>query len=404
MTSRERVRSVINHRPADRVPSGLGGCETTGLHIITYNKLQHALGMPDIPPRLDTFMLNAVFEKEMLETAECDIVLIASPRMCKSRLWGSGYENEWKEQNIWNKTFRVSVKDQFTIKPDGTYVWETARGAVCPPGSVFFDWPGVSDPLAKFEYMSPVDYNPPMELGQEMLRILEESARIFYDETGYCICMGETITDLQISPGGMLGGMVLMMEEPEVFREFLQKSLESGLSQLKMLDQAVGKYTDLLSIAHDFGDNKCVTIGAPLWREIYKPFYKKLFTEWKKITNMKINLHTCGSVDSILEDLIECGLDIINPVQISANGMDAASLKKRFGGRLVFWGGGYDAQMFSPDDSYDHVYEVVAEQINIFKQGGGYIFSGVHNLPPDVPESHLLAMLNAWKDNRDMRQ
>jgi uroporphyrinogen decarboxylase len=401
MTSRERVRAVLDKKVPDKVPSGLGGCETAGLHVLTYDKLQSVLNVPRRPPRVDTFMFNAVFELPMLEAAGCDILLLASPRMCKSRLWGYGYETEWKEQTFWNKTFRISVKDSFSTLPDGTYVWDTGGGAVCPPGSVFFDAPPRPTNLsAGFEYISPDDYNPPMELDQTLLRSLEETARLMYEETGYSICMGETITDLQVSPGGMMGAMVLMLEQPEVFKAFLQKSLDSGLSQLKMLEQAVGKYADILSIAHDFGDNKCVTIGAPLWREIYKPFYMKLFTGWKKTTKMKINLHSCGSVESILGDLIECGLEIYNPVQVSANNMNAGSLKVRFGDRLIFWGGGYDAQMFCPEDSYEKVYEAVGKQINTLKQGGGYIFSGVHNLPSEVPGHHLKAMLDAFRDNR----
>ena len=240
-----------------------------------------------------------------------------------------------------------------------------------------------------------------MDLPETMLRELEETCRVLYQETDYALCMGETITDLQIQPGGMVAAMVLMKEQPEVMKEFLAKSVESALSQLRQLHQAVGKYVDILSIAQDFGDNRGITIGAELWREIYAPFYSALFQGWKKITNMKINLHTCGAISEILPDLIQCGMDIYNPVQIFAKDMQPEKLKAQFGKQLIFWGGGYDCQMFRPEDSYEKVYETVLKNLRIFCRGGGYIFSGVHNLPADTPSHHLKAMLDAFENCRE---
>ena len=135
-----------------------------------------------------------------------------------------------------------------------------------------------------------------------------------------------------------------------------------------------------------------------MWRRIYKPHYKRLFTEWHKITGMKVNLHTCGSMIDILDDLIECGVDIYNPVQISANGMDPSILKRRFGDRLTFYGGVFDAVKLPTSSPADEVYEAVKENIRSLSRGGGYIFAGVHNLPGDIPESHLRAMLEAYRD------
>ena len=115
---------------------------------------------------------------------------------------------------------------------------------------------------------------------------------------------------------------------------------------------------------------------------------------------MKINLHSCGGVSSILGDLIECGVDIFNPVQISAAGMSPRELKAKFGKDLIFWGGGYDAQLSNREASYEEVYREVRENIRVLGEGGGYIFAGVHNLPADTPESHLRAMMDAYRDGR----
>lgn len=399
-TSRERVRAVLAGKIPDRVPNALGGCETEGLHVLAYQKLQHILGLPPTPPRMDTFMVNAVFEEDVVHRMEGDILLLASPNMCSAPLRGS-LPGMWKPQPLWGTEILVPNSEQFTLCEDGSIIWETAGRTICPKGSFFFDSPGGSDLLADFEIPDPADYHPPHQLDEKKLRQLEEAARQLYETTDFSLCLGESITDLQIQPGGMVGSMVLMLEEPDVMGEFLEKSLQAGLAQIEQLEQAVGKYVDILSIAHDFGDNRGITIGAPLWRKIYAPFYKRLFQGWKERTSMHINLHTCGSVAEILPDLIDCGLEILNPVQTSANGMDPAALKEKFGSSLIFWGGGYDAQLYSPQLSEQEVFERVRETVRIFKQGGGYFFSGVHNLPADLPEAHLRAMLEAWRAERD---
>jgi len=414
MTSRERVRRTINRdkdKP-DYIPNGLGGCETEGMHVLAYHKLREALDLPPAPPKICTFMTNAVFEHDVIEKMRGDIILLASPRMCKSLYRGETEIDTkalWKEQILWDKKFMIPNGDIFTAKNDGSVIWETAGNSVCPKGGYFFDWVSdinFYDEIADFDELpDPGDFNPSHDLSDELLRDLENSAKFIYNETDLSICLGETITDLQIQPGGMLKSMILMKERPDIMREFLAKSIDSALSQLKQLDQAVGKYVDILSVAHDFGDNRDVLIGADLWREIYKKPYQDFFRGWKNITRMKINFHSCGSVYNILQDLIDCGVDIINPVQISANNMQAEKIKSDFGDKIIFWGGAYDPQLFNISDineSYEEVYKKVSENINILKQNGGYIFSGVHNLPPDMPVCHIKAMLDAWNDNKKL--
>ena len=415
MTSRERVRRILNRDNPDYIPNGLGGCETEGLHVLAYYNLQEAIGLPPAPPKICTFMTNAVFETDVIEKMKGDIILLASPRMCKSlyREYKNGEDScdmnkLWKDQILWEKNFKIPVGDRFTHKDDGSIVWETAGSSVCPKGGYFFDWVGDATATSGFyddiygsdKLPSPDDYNPSHNLSDELLRNLESSAKRLYEETDLSICLGETITDLQIQPGGMVKWFILLKEHPEIMQEFLDKSVASALSQLNQLNQAVGKYVDILSIAHDLGDNRDVLIGGDLWREIYKKPYHDLFQGWKKITDMKINFHSCGSIYNILGDLADCGVDIINPVQISSRNMSAEKIKSAFGDRIIFWGGAYDSQLFSPDETYDAVYEKVSDIINILKQGGGFIFSGVHNLTPDMPIHHIRAMLDAWNNNK----
>ena len=397
MTSRERMKKFLANEKVDRIPNGLGGCETAGLHNLAYEKLKNILGVTDRKNRICTFMTNAIFEPSVLKAMEGDIILLGT-RMCPSRFWGPEADHEWKDLDIWNTTIQVAQAWNFRKDPDGTYWWND--WAKCPPGGIYFDAPVPSKIGLSFDdhKPSPNDFNPGHELPENFLRRLEEDARWLYENTDYCISCGEMIHDLQLAPGGIQSWWMRMMEEPDACHEFLDKACDAGIAHLKQLDQAVGKYCDILMIAHDIGDVRGVTAGPGLWREIYKPHYKRLFTEWHKLTNMKVSLHCCGSVSDILGDLIECGLDIFNPVQISADRMNPAKLKKDFGDKLIFYGGCFDSVLYPSTTPDEIVYESVKKNIEILSEDGGYIFAGVHNLPGDMPESHLMAMLKAYQD------
>jgi uroporphyrinogen decarboxylase len=365
---------------------------------MAYDRLQEMLGLSRKPPRLDSFQANAVFETEVIEKLKIDILLIASPKEIGTPLRGKNIAKYWRDQELWGKVFSVPVKEKFTTLQDGSIVWETMHGYVCPPTSWYFDDPKGSNFLEEYTFPDPDEYNPPDSFDEEFLRDLENTAKKLYEETEYALSLGDTINGLMYYPGGRLQAMILMIENPGLMRAYLEKALDASLKQIVLLDQAVGKYIDILNIPQDFGDNRGVMIGEELWRDLYKPYYYKLLRGWHERTSMKSNLHSCGSIEKILGDLIECGLDIYNPVQISAFNMASESLKERFGDKLVFWGGDYDSQMMK-GKSAEEVYEHVTHNLRVLKKGGGHIFSGVHNLPADMSEEHLKAFLEAYKDN-----
>jgi len=394
------MRKFLAGERVDRIPNGLGGCETAGLHNLAYHKLKRVLSVKDSRNRVCTFMNNAIFETPVLEAMEGDIILLGS-RMCPSRFWGPEADREWKPLDIWGIQIQVSQQWNFRKDADGSYWWD--EHTKCPPGGLYFDPPAPSNVGLKFDDAkppSPDGFRPSHELPETLLRRLEEDARFLYDETEYSIACGEMIHDLQLKPGGVQNWWMRMIEEPDACHEFLGKACDAGIAHLKQLNQAVGKYCDILMIADDMGDVRGVTVGPDLWREVYKPHYKRLFTHWHNITGMKVSLHCCGSVSDILGDLAECGVDIFNPVQISANRMTPERLKSDFGDRLIFYGGCFDTVQCPPATPDNVVYENIRKNMEILGKGGGYIFAGVHNLPGDTPESHLRAMFKAYRDCR----
>ena len=394
------MRRFLNGEQVDRIPNGLGGCETASLHSVAYHRLKNVLDVDDPTNRVCTFMTNAVFEPSVLDAMEGDIILLGSG-MCPSRFWGPDAAHEWRPLRIWDVELQVANAWEFRRDPDGTWWW---GNRMCPPGGLYFDPPDGQHVAKSFEDTpapSPDDFNPSHDLPESLLDRLAEDAEWLHENTDYCIACGEIAGGLQCQPGGTQAWWMRMVSEPEACHEFLDKAVDATLARLRQLDDAVGAYCDIAGIADDMGDIRGITIGPELWQQIYKPHYRRLFTEWHKITDMKINLHTCGATIDILDDLIECGVDIYNPVQVSANGMEPTGLKERFGDRLIFYGGGFDAVQLPATTSPDVVYETVRANITALSRNGGYIFAGVHNLPGDMPEAHLGAMLQAYRDCRD---
>ena len=400
MTPRQRMRAFYADRPVDRIPNGLGGCETAGMHLLAYDNLKRVLGVEDPTNRMYTFMTNAVFEPSVLAAMDGDCIVLNS-RMCPSALWGPGAEGRWKDQDFWGKTFQVPADWAFRTEPDGRIIWDEWRH--CPPGGIYFDpLPVGPGPLPDMDNQpSPDDFDPPHEVPAQRLREMEQAARWLYENTDYSIIAGESIHDLQLRPGGTHAWWMRMVAEPQACHDFLAKAVDAAMAQLEQVHQAVGKYCDAMIVADDIGDTRGVTIGPELWRRIYKPHYRRLWGRWKQITDMKPLLHCCGSAVDIMEDFIECGLEIFNPIQRSARGMDAETLAERFGGRLIFYGGALDAVITPPGTADDEVYAEARRTIETLARAGRYIFAGTHNIPGDTPPGHIRAIIQAYHDCRD---
>lgn len=400
MTSRERVNKVLNHEIPDYLPNGWGGCETAGLHVLPYNELVAALGLPPRAPRVDTFMFNAVMDEDVLLKMQGDMLMIASPRMCARPLRGTV---GWNRHELFGT--EIELTDNFSLEhtPSMSYLLNNGvRFAQCPIGGTYYDTIPKGDMFDFEEVPDPADFHPSHDFPDEKLRELEKIARAAYESTEFSLVMGETVTDLQLTPGGMIGWYEALLNEPEITDEYLDKAAEAGIAQIKLIDQAVGKYCSMMCIAHDLGDSRGVTMGAELFRSRYKPFYKKLFDGWHRNTNMKINMHSCGAISEIIPDLVEIGLDVLNPVQISASGMEAETVRALAGDKLVLHGGAFDCIQTPPDTDPEKVYEQVRKNIGILGGNGNFLFAGVHNTAATTPRSHIEAVLRAYSDMRGM--
>ncbi len=393
MTSRERIQKFLRGEKIDRIPNGIMGCETASVHLLAYEKIKKLYGINCPPQKLFSFMFNAVPDIEFLQKAECDIIPLSS-KLSPAQFWKKGAIG-WKEESLFGIKVMVPENYQFRHNQDGSVDWLDAKWH-CPKGGLYFD-PIPESNDVDIDEIFPDEFNPPMSLPEEYLRGLEEQAKFLYENTDFAISIGETIFDLQIDPGGYVNHFMYMVLYPERMKEFLEKSLMAAKSTLIEVDQAVGKYCQIMGIAHDFGNNNDVMIGPETWREIYKPYYKQLFDFWHKNSKMKVNLHSCGSLYSILPDLIEIGVDILNPVQLSAKNMDAKTLSEQFGKDIIFYGGGFDS-VACIGKSFDEVYNNCKENIQTLASNDKYIFAGIHNIPGDFSADAYQAMFKAYND------
>jgi len=186
-----------------------------------------------------------------------------------------------------------------------------------------------------------------------------------------------------------------MLEQPEILEAIIDRTLKFWLDWFRPFLDEVGDVVDVIMIGDDLAAQNGPLFPPRIYRSIVKPRHKRLVQYIKSRTNAKIWYHSCGSVVEYIPDLLDNGIDILNPVQINARGMAPEDLKAKFGDRLSFWGGGIDTQHVLPSASPDVVREAVRQNVEALKPGGGYVFNNVHNIQADVPPQNILAMFDA---------
>ncbi|MHB9028955.1 MAG: uroporphyrinogen decarboxylase family protein, partial [Candidatus Latescibacterota bacterium] len=315
------------------------------------------------------------------------------------------------------------VPDKFNTEPDenGDILMYPEGDRTAPPsarmpkGGLYFDNILRQQPLDDSR-LNPEDnveeYGPLPD--EEIERIGKEAERL-YTETDCALVYnlpGTSLGDISDIPGPGLKHPKGIRSEEEwyvstVLRsdyvyETLDRQSEIGLENLKRVREALGDRVEVIKITGaDFGTQRGPMYSPDTYRSLFKPFHAR-FCDWiHRNTSWKVFIHTCGGIRPLLGDFIEAGFDIINPVQTSADGMEAEKLKEDFGEKIVFWGGGVDTQKTLPFGAPDEVYREVRKNIGIFNRNGGYVFNAIHNIQSGTPVENILAMIEAIKDSRE---
>jgi uroporphyrinogen decarboxylase len=377
MGSRERVLAALDHREPDRVPRDLGGSRVTSIHARAYRALRPALGLPEREPVIaDLSQQLAVVEDDVVDSLAVDV-----------RGVGPRGPSTWRQELMVQGGFE-SFRDEWGVVrsrplPDGLYFDMTASplaGDIGPAEVDAHAWPDPADP-ARYAGLA------------EAARRARADGRAVYLGS---ISAGITETFFRLR--GYEDGYMDLAAQPELAARIMRRILDVKLGYWERALAEVGDDVDVLGEADDLGGQIAPLFSPQTYRALVKPLHAELFAFMHARSRARIFFHSCGAIRELIPDLIEAGVDILNPVQVSAPGMDSAELKREYGRDLVFWGGAVDTQGVLGKASVSAVRDEVRRRVADLMPGGGFVFASVHNIQANVPPEHVLAMWEALEE------
>lgn len=407
MSSRERVLKAINHQEPDRVPLDLGGSIVTGIMAGALAQLRNHLGMVHQPVEVyDVFQMLGRVTPDLVKQFECDMLPVEPEAIFFDHLPNRDY----KPWTLFDGT-EVQMPGNFAVEisPQGDWLMHEASDPAKPviarmPKDGFY-----------FDKLSVTAWNPDFEppsieslrnsnwrrLSDETLLHLQTQAQFLRRNTDKALVLtnwgGATGPP---SVGSLPDWLVMLASEPNYVRELMDLGAEIAIDNLKLYWQTLGDNIDIIFIdGSDYGTQQREMFSPATFERFYEPCYQTQCSWIHQHTPWKIGKHCCGSIPNLIEPMIRAGIDILNPVQTSAAGMDPQWLKDTFGERITFWGGGVDTQQVLPFGTPAEVYEHVAERIRIFAPGGGFIWAPIHNIQHTVPPENIVAALQAVHDH-----
>ena len=412
MNSRQRVRTSLRHQQPDKVPVDFGGHRSSGIAAVAYAKLKKSLGITSGNIYIyDMIQQLAIVEPEVLDALGSDVIELGRGFMLN--------DSEWKDWVLPDGTpckipgfIKVEKRgeDSYLLSDDNLDL------GVQKGDCLYFEqihWPWLeknpdeqdfTDLEEAFGHSMWTNVPSPganIPLDEEGCKELAEGARKLRESTDRAIIglFGGSFFELPQFMYRIDNYLTHMLLYPEACDRLSQKLYEYYLPRLERWLEAVGPYIDVIMFGDDFGGQDGLLISEEMYRRFIKPYHTKLWTRIKEIApDITIQIHSCGSIESLLDDLIEAGLDAANPVQISCKNMDPAHLKKTYGDRFTFWGGGIDTQNTLPFANPEQVKESVHGLLDIWAPKGGFVFQQVHNIQADIPSENIIAMFEAVKE------
>jgi len=405
-TSRERVMKAVAHQEPDRVPVDFSGHRSSGIMAIAYNKLKQHLGIASGDIYVYDFVQQlAIVEPAVLERFNVDVVEMGRGFALKLEDWRDWVLPDGTPCKIPAFIQPAKVGDDWQIlDPDGALI------AIQKEGSLYFEqtcFPWLEDGGDDFS-----------DLEAAMDKVMWATlgappAPIGFDDAGL-IQLAEGAKRLRGSSDraiiGLFGGNLMewgqflfrmdnflmrLAMEPARMHSFLDKLTDMHLANLEKFLSAVGPYIDIIMFGDDLGMQRGPQISPKMYHEMFFPRHRAMWMRAKELADVKVMLHSCGSIAPFIPDFIEAGLDILQPIQTSARSMEAVALKQEYGRDLCLWGGGCDTQHVLPRGTPDDVVAEVSRQVTALAPGGGFVFQQVHNIMADVSPQNVVAMLDA---------
>ena len=419
MNGKERLEATLNHRQPDRVCVDVGATWISGMHVSVVDKLRKALlGDHDYRVKVcEPYQMLGEIDDQLRDALGIDVV----GRLGRKSLFGTD-ERDWKPFTLFDGT-EVLVPHNLNTTVDeatgGLLAYPEGDTSVppsgrMPKGGYFFDAIIRQDPIDE-ENLDPIDNCEEFGLlGEEDLAFYREVREWFEARPEFgtvAVVPGTAFGDIAVVPAPFLKhpkGIRDIQEwyistaiRPDYVKAVFQRQCEIGL---KNLEAVIGILGDTVQVAvitgTDFGTQRGLFCSIDSYRELFKPYHARVNRLIHEKTRWKTFIHSCGSVWDLLPDLIDAGFDVLNPVQCSAAKMDPGDLKREFGKDIVFWGGGVDTQNTLPFGTPDDVYREVRQRIEIFNDGGGFVFNAIHNVLGNTPLANVQAMFQAIRDSQ----
>lgn len=381
MNSRERLLTALNHQEPDRVPLDLGSGHACKFTIYFYRKLLDYFGLKEDNIEICQTPYQLVYASDkVMELLKCDV---RNARIKYEKDYVSPYVKNWEDERYtyYTNDFGTSYR---MPKKNGLYY-------------DLYDCilKDAEDEEDDSKYIFP----QPNRLVSGTRKELED-----YKAAGYATTTCQVFGNGFMQTGPLVWGyenwLAMMVAEPDRCIPFIEKLYEKKIEWYGYLFDEYSGVIDVTAEADDFGTQRGTFCAPQTLRELIFPYHKKLNDFIKKNhPEVKTTLHTCGSVYSIIPDIIEAGYDCLNPVQIAAANMEPERLKKEFGSDITFWGGGINTQATLPNGTPEEVREETKRNLDTFAPGGGFVFSPVHNIQDDVPVENFIAMWETFQEN-----
>ena len=378
MNSRERVLSALNHQEPDHVPFDLGGTGATGIHEVAYENLRAYLELPNREPQIiDIIQQLADVEEDMAQRLSTDCRNVASRS-------SAIYNMELRDEGDY-----TAYTDEWGID------WRMPKD-----GGFYYDMH--QHPMSEVESISEIeDYVWPNAADPHRFKGLHDRSKAAFEQDKIVVLNGlcAGVTEMHSWLRGYEQYYMDFYLHPDLARYLMDRIVDLKMDYWEAALARAGEYVDVVVEADDMAGQDRLLISPDTYREFIKPCHTRLFSFIKQQAPVKVFFHTCGAIRPLIGDLIESGVDILNPVQKSAGGMDLFELKREFGEDVVFWGGGVDTQRAFPSGTPEEVREDVKESIDALAPGGGFVFATVHNTQADVPPENFMAMWETWREH-----
>ncbi len=391
-----------------------GSSPVTGIHAVIVEKLRDYYGLEKKPVKIiEPYQMLGELDADLIREMNVDVIGLGG----ENNMFGIP-NRDWKlHKTFWGQEVLFPGESNFTFNDNGDMLihpegdTSVRPSAVMPKTGYFFDaierqgpvddsTLKLEDNLEEFGRVTDND----LKFWKEQVRKAGESDKAVLANLG-----GTALGDIALVPAvqlkdpkgirGVAEWYMSTLIREDFIKELYDRQTDTAIENLKDFYSVIGNNIDVVYICGaDFGTQNSTFCSPDTFARVWLPYYRKVNDWIHQNTGWKTFKHSCGSIISLLDLFIEAGFDIINPVQINAEGMDTKELKRRFGERIAFWGGGVDTQGVFAFGSPQQVKEQVKRQVSILNENGGFVFNTVHNIQANVPFENVVAMLEALKE------